>query len=1095
MNDSSVDTKHLQGKITPTLYVGLGGGGGDMVRHIFRKFDRDPVWRVAHRTVTSFLVIDTNKADLDKGGKLPIDSFLLADVGGAAAEDRRRMGDVPFERFRGGTMPRTSAYGAGQIRVEARTKLYLREQELRKELERLISKTIEQDDVYLRAADGREYRVHVFGTLGGGTCSGSFIPLPYLIRDIIVAKGWTPSTVGYFVHGTGLQGKDDQLTKYMMANSYAAICELEHLQREATAERSVEFAYRQPKTDAERAGAVPITVTRPPYDWLYLADSPDRDLARRVEFALADAAYIHIATPAAGSEAGQRDNYTRFMQGMHEKLSSTPQQPYRGVKYTVRWATAGSSCLYFPLPEFRAYITERVVADVLDHKIAIDGVSEVESPEAFSEEELRILKQRNWADKTRTEAIEAFAAKVRARLKATPDSPPTPGAGEGKDAQVYRVDGDLGEATRGQDEATTTGSALLLFEELFLEAKDRLASKSLEAPNVAATREGASESGVEAKFRQADREFDEAAAKDRRTMLEHRKRLESGKWLEELQDALGEQRRLNLAGQRYLLARLLGGYRGKDGERGPLDKEIAKLARDIEERERSSFALDVTDDPFARGVEDLKRLAQQAAPPTSFFRRLAEALNVGSDDVDPSAVNKTLQGWVSRSQELQELRFTLEALKGLQTFILRRLEFIEAIGKAAREEAAALVRAASRAPEPPFSVGVAALETFENESLWSEVYEDRYSAIWSELPSAAVESTVETLIDSEERSPAPNARLAVRTMVEHIRALAGKVVESSVKLSLADALRLEALCVQARGAQAKVSIPEDAAPALRKELERLSGAGGSRRERLAFLESNWDRDPALKEEVASYVRSKLRHAKALASPLAALSSSTEGTPQCTCNLTVITAHVERALEAMGTEATPVRLGTTIEGEGVCAHADDTFVYFFEAKGAMPIWKFEGNEKAYEQYDGVIAAGKPHMLSIDHAWEEKLPHVAVRYHADLDATRTRVEPQLVDLVKRGLVRVDESGSWTLALAERRDSLGDRAEAVVDAFLAWVEVPANRKLLEYEMRADTRAPAEALVRAKQAVENAWRRDPERYDLERLLHRFLELVKTVG
>ena len=117
-------------KFKPTLFVGLGGHGGRIVDQLSTRLRRHPRWdRI--EALTHFLVLDTNKHDLDSlRGVRPDSRFLLSNMDARAYVERKRgHRELAEDRcltqwFPSDYVPRSGMTpGAGKIRMESRLKL------------------------------------------------------------------------------------------------------------------------------------------------------------------------------------------------------------------------------------------------------------------------------------------------------------------------------------------------------------------------------------------------------------------------------------------------------------------------------------------------------------------------------------------------------------------------------------------------------------------------------------------------------------------------------------------------------------------------------------------------------------------------------------------------------------------------------------------------------------------------------------------------------------------------------------------------------------------------------------------------------------
>src|SRR5262249_14395199 len=101
--------------------------------------------------------------------------------------------------------------------------------EIRSTLDQLIRHSLDPGNTW-RQDYPRYYDVHVYCSLAGGTGSGSFLSLAYLINDLVIAYDWQPRIIGNFVLSTLLTERVmPDFHPYIHANKYAALKEREHL--------------------------------------------------------------------------------------------------------------------------------------------------------------------------------------------------------------------------------------------------------------------------------------------------------------------------------------------------------------------------------------------------------------------------------------------------------------------------------------------------------------------------------------------------------------------------------------------------------------------------------------------------------------------------------------------------------------------------------------------------------------------------------------------------------------------------------------------------------------------------------------------------
>ena len=359
-------------KFKPTVFVGLGGNGGKIVNLLASKLRRHPHWsRIA--PMTSFIAIDTNMDDLQKLKQVPADCRFLMSAFDRREYVARKRGLreqnedklvtqwVPNNyQFRG-----AQGAGAGQIRIESRLGLYYNLEDdvragLRRKLVRVLDDATGRDNPW-RDNEDRVVQVVLYASVAGGTGSGGFLPMAYLLRDTVKDNGWgRPNVVGVLTLPTTFLGKvKPELHADIMANGYAALKELEYLTRQLGYEggcQELEFHYDPGCREPARQ-----RVDERPFSLCYLVDRPDRVSIERYEHAVADASFLQIFSPLLGAQAGEYDNYDK-----HQKKLANGH-------FSVHYAAFGTALLHLPRQDLIKYSSLRFVARAFREYLCFGG--------------------------------------------------------------------------------------------------------------------------------------------------------------------------------------------------------------------------------------------------------------------------------------------------------------------------------------------------------------------------------------------------------------------------------------------------------------------------------------------------------------------------------------------------------------------------------------------------------------------------------------------------------------------------------------------------------------------------------------------------
>jgi len=279
-------------QLGPTLYIGLGGTGMEVILRIRRRI-LGAVWGTDKPTridiLSEFPVAQFIHFDLDQGAKAESDKAQLSDP--LAERVKLLDDDKLIDPFEIETYSRSNddlskyphiecwspltptkirqlgidpSKGAGQIRAISRLyffdkylKIRDRIQNKLKSLQAGLSNVTQLDALGLKL-DHTNFRIVIIGSVAGGTGAGTFLDMGYLARH--VAKGAVDSAnvdLMLFLP-TGYQGANKERTE---ANGYASLIELETCMRGGS-----HYVTRWENSD-------PLELDDLPYRDVYLIDS------------------------------------------------------------------------------------------------------------------------------------------------------------------------------------------------------------------------------------------------------------------------------------------------------------------------------------------------------------------------------------------------------------------------------------------------------------------------------------------------------------------------------------------------------------------------------------------------------------------------------------------------------------------------------------------------------------------------------------------------------------------------------------------------------------------------------------------------------
>ena len=232
-----------------TLAIGLGGTGVACLRNLKRQVyerlqaddPKDPIPTYSH---IKFLAVDTDKKSLEADGKInSLDEateffdISSSDIQGLLAATRVLAGTPECQWLKtankdkgeAGLKILSASAGAGGVRQIGRLLIIEKSDAFVAKVSNLITEA-------KRGIPGNvDVNVHIFTGLGGGTGSGTFLDVCYLVQKALndIGEGGHALTCGYFflpdvnLSVPAVAAKQD-ISAYIMANGFAAMKELDY---------------------------------------------------------------------------------------------------------------------------------------------------------------------------------------------------------------------------------------------------------------------------------------------------------------------------------------------------------------------------------------------------------------------------------------------------------------------------------------------------------------------------------------------------------------------------------------------------------------------------------------------------------------------------------------------------------------------------------------------------------------------------------------------------------------------------------------------------------------------------------------------------
>ena len=225
----------------PTLIVGIGGIGGNVVTRLASRIEREGVDNV------ELVVMDTDVNDLrrireDFPRIYTVQTSPKGTVGKAL--DHNKYARECWFPLNDGLTGKPFTEGAGQVRAVSRLAFdHAVEQGLMENLEKAIAKLHGLSGDVMR----QEMRIIITGSIAGGTGSGLVLPVAMYIRNFLITRYQDNSAIirGFFLEPDVVFGRlpDEEERNTQRANAYAAVRELDAFFRKEYSGASDEYSH------------------------------------------------------------------------------------------------------------------------------------------------------------------------------------------------------------------------------------------------------------------------------------------------------------------------------------------------------------------------------------------------------------------------------------------------------------------------------------------------------------------------------------------------------------------------------------------------------------------------------------------------------------------------------------------------------------------------------------------------------------------------------------------------------------------------------------------------------------------------------------
>ena len=252
-------------KLKRSLFIGIGGTGANAIIHTKKRFI-DAYGEIP--PLVGFLEIDTDqdtintkvKSNLGEDIKLSNSEFLYTRVRDAQRPLKAHRNTL-FSWVPEKNIPLTlrMLHGAGQIRSNGRFALHFNHSKIFEAVQRKLGEILEirniDNDKYI--PNGDDVEINFVFSLGGGTGSGMFIDIAYIVKDAISMYPNTMKTIAFMVLPDVFRSMaNGPAMRNVKPNGYGALVDLDYLMHLNPDSTPLKIAYENKE----------IIIDTPPFD-------------------------------------------------------------------------------------------------------------------------------------------------------------------------------------------------------------------------------------------------------------------------------------------------------------------------------------------------------------------------------------------------------------------------------------------------------------------------------------------------------------------------------------------------------------------------------------------------------------------------------------------------------------------------------------------------------------------------------------------------------------------------------------------------------------------------------------------------------------
>jgi len=357
----SVAQQANQAKNVATVFIGLGGTGVDCLATLKTEINKrlkpdDPTAPIPSYDHIQFLGVDTDIRSKDIIGVTNFFSISMNDIRGTLSNKMAIDARYDLNWLRSSDIPVADLglNGAGAIRQVGRMMLMDKSALF---LEKLKSK--------IKAAKeglgSPQLNIHIISGIGGGTGSGSFLDVCYLVRSLASdpAIGKFTSFGYVFLPDVNLTKQIDSLTAALIKrNGYAALQEIDYC---------MNFDHNGGKFYQEYAGGKQVAWDQDPVDMCHLISATNtssdtiKNPYKYAQSVVTEYIMDFLIQPADQDKFGIMSQLSNFT----AKVGVASSSVLRGTN--LRYCTLGASCATLPLTEINTYLASHLFKEFVEN--------------------------------------------------------------------------------------------------------------------------------------------------------------------------------------------------------------------------------------------------------------------------------------------------------------------------------------------------------------------------------------------------------------------------------------------------------------------------------------------------------------------------------------------------------------------------------------------------------------------------------------------------------------------------------------------------------------------------------------------------------